>query len=59
MDVILETVQHLLDPDWIMQNGGLYLVILILFIETGVFFWFFSAWRSIIICFRDGYCDCR
>ena len=41
MDIILETFQHLLDPDWIMQNGGLYLVILILFIETGVFFGFF------------------
>jgi membrane-associated protein len=41
MDAILESFQHLLDPDWIMQNGGLYLVLLILFIETGVFFGFF------------------
>ncbi|MCO5285424.1 MAG: DedA family protein [Chitinophagaceae bacterium] len=40
MDVILESVRHLLDPDWIMKNGGLYLVLLILFIETGVFFGF-------------------
>lgn len=41
MAVLFETFQHLLDPDWIMQNGGFYLVILILFIETGVFFGFF------------------
>lgn len=41
MDVIFESFQHLLDPDWIMQNGGLYLVLLILFIETGVFLGFF------------------
>lgn len=40
MDVVLESVRHLLDPDWIMKNGGLYLVLLILFIETGVFFGF-------------------
>ena len=40
MDVILESLQYLLDPDWIMKNGGLYLVLLILFIETGVFFGF-------------------
>lgn len=41
MDVIFESFHHLLDPDWIMQNGGLYLVLLILFIETGVFLGFF------------------
>ena len=41
MDVILESLQNLLDPNWIMQNGGLYLVLLILFIETGIFIGFF------------------
>lgn len=41
MDVVFESFKHLLDPDWIMKNGGLYLVILILFIETGLFFGFF------------------
>lgn len=40
MSSILDIIQHLLDPDWIMKNGGLYLVLLILFIETGVFFGF-------------------
>ncbi|MBY5958210.1 VTT domain-containing protein [Membranicola marinus] len=41
MDILFDSFEHLLDPDWIMQNGGLYLVLLILFIETGVFFGFF------------------
>lgn len=40
MDV-LDLFQHLIDPDWIMKNGGLYLVLLILFIETGVIIGFF------------------
>lgn len=38
---IIESFQHLLDPDWIMKNGGLFLVLLILFIETGVIIGFF------------------
>ncbi len=41
MDVILESLKYLLDPDWIMKNGGLYLVLLILFIETGIIIGFF------------------
>lgn len=41
MDVIFESFKYLLDPDWIMENGGLYLVLLILFIETGVIIGFF------------------
>lgn len=41
MEFIVESLQHLLDPDWIMNNGGLYLVLIILFIETGLFFGFF------------------
>ncbi|MCO5268435.1 MAG: VTT domain-containing protein [Brumimicrobium sp.] len=41
MEVLLELFQNLLDPNWIMKNGGLYLVLLILFIETGVIIGFF------------------
>lgn len=41
MEFILDTFEHILDPDWIMKNGGLYLVLIILFIETGVIFGFF------------------
>lgn len=38
---IFDFLKNILDPDWIMSNGGLYLVLLILFIETGMFFGFF------------------
>lgn len=41
MESIVEVIRHLTDPDWIMQSGGLYLVLLILFVETGLFFGFF------------------
>jgi membrane-associated protein len=41
MEVLLEFFQHLTNPDWIMSNGGLYLVLLILFIETGIIIGFF------------------
>ena len=41
MDALLESLQYLLDPDWILKNGGLYLILLILFIETGVIIGFF------------------
>ncbi len=41
MEYIIESIQRFLDPDWIMKNGGLYLVLLILFIEVGFFFGFF------------------
>ncbi len=40
MDIVIDFFKHILEPDWIMRNGGLYLVVLILFIETGVFFGF-------------------
>lgn len=36
MDILLE----LMDPNWIVKNGGLYLVLIIIFIETGLFFGF-------------------
>ncbi len=41
MEVILESFELITNPNWIMRNGGLYLVLLILFIETGLFFGFF------------------
>lgn len=41
MQVILEFFNNLTDPGWIMQYGGLYIVVLIVFIETGLFFGFF------------------
>lgn len=41
MESILELFSNLTNPDWIMQNGGMYFVLLIVFIETGLFFGFF------------------
>lgn len=41
METIIENLQHLMDPNWIMKNGGLYLVLIILFIETGIIIGFF------------------
>lgn len=41
MDFILELFQQLSDPNWIMRNGGLFLVLIILFIETGIVIGFF------------------
>ena len=40
MDVLFEFFNQLLNPDWIIEKGGLYLVLLIIFIETGLFFGF-------------------
>jgi len=41
MEVITELFEHVLDPNWIMKHGGLFLVLLILFIETGIIIGFF------------------
>lgn len=41
METVLESFHYLTDPDWIMKQGGLYLVLAIIFIETGLFFGFF------------------
>jgi membrane-associated protein len=41
MQEFIEFFSHLCNPEWIIQNGGLYIVVLIVFIETGLFFGFF------------------
>lgn len=41
MDIVLDFFNQLTNPNWIMDNGGFYFVLLILFIETGIFFGFF------------------
>lgn len=40
MDAIFEFFNQLMNPDWIVESGGLYLVLIIIFIETGLFFGF-------------------
>ncbi len=41
MQTIIDFFSHFTNPEWIIQNGGLYIVILIVFIETGFPFGFF------------------
>lgn len=48
MQTIIEFFSHLTDPAWIMQNGGLYIVVLIVFIETGFPFGFFLPGDSLL-----------
>lgn len=48
METIIEFFQHFTNPQWIMEHGGLYFVILIVFIETGLFFGFFLPGDSLL-----------
>lgn len=48
METIIEFFQHFTDPQWIMDHGGLYIVVLIVFIETGLFFGFFLPGDSLL-----------
>ncbi|HMT78454.1 MAG TPA: VTT domain-containing protein [Saprospiraceae bacterium] len=48
MDAILTFMSQLTDPEWIMLNGGLYIVVLIVFIETGLPFGFFLPGDSLL-----------
>ena len=41
MQTIIDFFSHLTSPEWIIQYGGLYIVVLIVFIETGFPFGFF------------------
>lgn len=48
MDVIIELLKNLIDPDWIMMHGGLFLVAFIIFAETGLFIGFFLPGDSLL-----------
>lgn len=48
MQVIIEFFSNLTNPEWIMLHGGLYIVILIVFIETGFPFGFFLPGDSLL-----------
>jgi len=45
---IFDFFAHLTNPEWIMENGGLYVVVLIVFIETGFPFGFFLPGDSLL-----------
>src|SRR5690606_29047068 len=48
MDQIIGFLQHLMDADWILKNGGLYLEAFIIFAETGLFIGFFLPGVSLL-----------
>jgi len=48
METIIEFFGNLTNPEWIMRHGGLYIVVLIVFIETGLFFGFFLPGDSLL-----------
>lgn len=48
MDQILEFFKHLINPQWIIEHGGLYLMLLIVFAETGLFVGFFLPGDSLL-----------
>ena len=45
---MIELIKNLCDPAWIMQHGGLYIVLLIVFAETGFFIGFFLPGDSLL-----------
>lgn len=48
MDQIIEFFKHLINPEWIIQNGGFYLILAIVFAETGLFIGFFLPGDSLL-----------
>jgi membrane-associated protein len=48
MQSIMEFINNFTNPGWIMQHGGLYIVLLVVFIETGLFFGFFLPGDSLL-----------
>lgn len=48
MDAIFEFLKQLINPDWIMAHGGLYLVAFIIFAETGLFVGFLLPGDSLL-----------
>lgn len=48
MSTLVEVFHNLIDPQWIMQHGGLYIVLFIVFAETGLFVGFFLPGDSLL-----------
>jgi membrane-associated protein len=48
MDSIIELLRELINPDWIMAHGGLFLVAFIIFAETGLFVGFLLPGDSLL-----------
>lgn len=48
MHEISEFIHNLIDPNWIMAHGGIYIVMFIVFAETGLFVGFFLPGDSLL-----------
>ena len=48
MDQFIELFKHLINPEWIINHGGIYLLLLIIFAETGLFVGFFLPGDSLL-----------
>lgn len=48
MDQIIDFFKHILNPEWIIANGGYYLILAIIFAETGLFIGFFLPGDSLL-----------
>ena len=48
MHQLIEIYRQLIDPNWIMAHGGLYVVMFIIFAETGLFVGFFLPGDSLL-----------
>lgn len=48
MEAVWEFLQHLINPQWILNHGGLWLLLIIIFAETGLFLGFFLPGDSLL-----------
>src|SRR5690625_3549879 len=48
MENAWEFIQHLINPQWILDHGGLWLLLVIIFAETGLFLGFFLPGDSLL-----------
>lgn len=48
MDHLIEIFKHLINPEWILNHGGLWLLVFIIFAETGLFIGFFLPGDSLL-----------
>ncbi|WP_440133212.1 DedA family protein [Chitinophaga sancti] len=48
MDQFIELFENLINPEWIIPHGGLYLLLIIIFAETGLFVGFFLPGDSLL-----------
>jgi membrane-associated protein len=48
MHEIIETFKNIINPQWIINNGGLFLLLFIIFAETGLLFGFFLPGDSLL-----------